>query len=232
MTAIEGVFFDLDGTLLDTADDFVVTVNQMLSDHNRPPMEEAVIRRNVSAGSRTLMQMAFNLEPGAKLEDKRNQFLEYYDLHIKDISRHSSAQLFPGISTLLDELDHREITWGIVTNKPREYTLPLLDQLKLRNRSKVIICPEDVQQTKPHPESLFLACEQTRCAPEKSVYIGDHFRDIEAGRLAGMTTVAALYGYIADNDDPDTWQADVNVQNAEEFHQWLQKINWKIPVSA
>ena len=226
MTAIEGIFFDLDGTLVDTADDFVITINRMLADAERAPMEPECIRRNVSAGSRILMQMAFELTPGDALEQKRNEFLHRYDCHIQDKSRPSSATLYPYIPELLNNIEQQGITWGIVTNKPRPYALKILEQLELLDRSAVLVCPEDVSKTKPHPEALLQACQKTRCTPERSLYIGDHGRDIQAGKAAKMLTVAALYGYIADSDDPSQWQADLSIQNVSELNRWLEQKNW------
>ena len=228
MNAIDGIFFDLDGTLVDTAEDFVVTVNQILSAYQRPPLPAHIIRRNVSAGSRALMQLAFELPPGEKLAQKRNEFLKYYDRHIRDAQRDSFSTLYPGMNDLLDELEQRQIPWGIVTNKPRHYALQLLKQLGLLDRSHTLVCPDDVAKAKPDPESLLLACQQTGCEPVKSIYIGDHLRDIDAGREAGMHTVAARYGYIAEDDDPDQWQADLNIDNARELHDWLINSDWKL----
>lgn len=229
MRAIEGIFFDLDGTLLDTADDFVVTVNQMLADHQRPPVDGGIIRQHVSCGARKLMQLAFNLSPGKALEEKRELFLYYYDQHIKDHDRSSFAHPYPGILPLLEALESRNIAWGIITNKPKFYTIPLMEQVGLMQRSQTLICPEDVTNAKPDPQALFLACEQTRCTARNCVYIGDHARDIAAGKSAGMTTVAAHYGYIAADDNPNQWQADVNIHNVPQLHQWLEDHNWRLP---
>lgn len=228
MKAIEGVFFDLDGTLLDTAEDFVITVNQMLTDHQHPAMDGHVIRRNVSAGSRALMKLAFNLTPGDELEQKRALFLQYYDRHIQDHRRSTFAQPYPGILPLIEELERRDIAWGIVTNKPRPYALSLIRQIGLLERSQAIVCPEDVKKPKPDPEALFLACKQASCSPEASVYIGDHLRDIEAGKKAGMITVAAHYGYIAEGDDPALWGADLDIDNVQQLHHWFEQHNWQI----
>ena len=229
MNAIDGIFFDLDGTLADTAEDFIFTVNQMLREHGRPPVPADIIRRNVSAGSSVLMQIAFNLPPGKKLAQKREEFLKYYDRHIRDADRPSFSTLYPGMEALLEELGERQVSWGIVTNKPRKYALQLLKQLDILDRSHTLVCPEDVKYAKPAPEALLLACQQTGCEPARSIYIGDHLRDIEAGRKAGMCTVAARYGYIAGDDNPDRWHADLSIENARELHDWLINSDWKLP---
>ena len=231
MRAIEGVFFDLDGTLLDTAADFVVTVNQMLSDHQQPPLDAQIIRQNVSNGSRRLMQLAFNLSAGAELEHKRALFLDYYDHYISNPERATQALPYPGIRALLAELDRRQIVWGVVTNKPRPYALPLMQQVGLMERCHAFVCPEDVQQPKPDPQALYLACQQANCNPGHCIYIGDHGRDIEAGKRAGMVTVAAHYGYIGEHDDPLRWQADCNINAASDLQLWLEQLNWQLPTA-
>lgn len=231
MKAIEGVFFDLDGTLLDTAADFIVTVNQMLKDYQHPLLNEQIIRQNISNGSRRLMQLAFNLPAGAELEHKRTQFLAYYDQHISNPDRTTCALPYPGIMALLAELDRRQIVWGVVTNKPRPYALPLMQQVGLMERCHAFVCPEDVQQPKPDPQALYLACQQANCNPGHCIYIGDHGRDIEAGKRAGMVTVAAHYGYIEAHDDPLRWQADCNINAAGDLHLWLEQLNWQLPAT-
>ncbi|MGB1271631.1 MAG: HAD family hydrolase [Endozoicomonas sp.] len=229
MPAIEGIFFDLDGTLLDTAEDFIVIINQMLEDEGRPPMDTAVIRSLVSEGSRALMQEAFQLQPGTELEKQREHFLDYYDQHICNHERESPATTYPGALPLIDELERRGIAWGIVTNKPRAYATTLIQQAGLLERTHALVCPDDVEHPKPNPQALLLACQQANCAPAQSVYIGDHLRDIQAGKKAGMVTVAAHYGYILDGDNPWQWQADLNINTLTELHHQLQQLNWKMP---
>jgi phosphoglycolate phosphatase len=105
-------------------------------------------------------------------------------------------------------LRHRGIGWGICTNKPRAYTEPLLAQLDLQPQPGSVVCPEDVTDRKPHPESLYRNCRDLDCSPHEAIYVGDHLRDIEAGRRAGMYTIAAAYGYIEPGDNPGSWGAD------------------------
>ncbi|MGI9276984.1 MAG: HAD family hydrolase [Endozoicomonas sp.] len=230
--AIEAVFFDLDGTLMDTASDFITVVNQMLGEDNQPLMPPDDIRSHVSAGSRKLVELAYGMDPGhPDVETQRQRLLDYYDRHINQPDRPEPARLYPGILELLAILDEKQIAWGIVTNKQEIYARPLIDQIGLLQRSKAIICPDHVKTPKPDPQALFLACEQAEVSPDACVYIGDHLRDIEAGKNAGMATIAALYGYIAANDNPEDWQADHNIQSASEIHPWLGLLNWRMPRS-
>ena len=226
---IEGIFFDLDGTLMDTADDFIFVVNQLQSDHGRPHTARDIIRKNVSAGSAMLTSIALDIPLShCDIEIYRKQLLKHYATHINNIHRTSPATLYPGIKDLLNELEHKGISWGIVTNKPVEYAIPLLKQVKLHDRSNTTICPEHVKKPKPDPQALLLACLKAKCLPERSIYIGDHKRDIDAGKQAGMTTIAALYGYISDNDNPAIWEAYFQAKSVNEIHQWLADRDWKI----
>lgn len=227
---IEGIFFDLDGTLLDTSEDFIFTVNKMLAEDHLPAMEGELIRSYVSEGSRKLVQLAYGLEPSdPKVEGLRNRLLDEYNDYISNDRREKAAKLYDGLPTLLNALDERAIPWGVVTNKPSVYATILLAQANLSHRSKTLICPDHVRLTKPNPEALLLACQQTDANPAKCIYVGDHWRDIEAGRNADMVTIAALYGFISPKDTPDQWHADYNVSSAEEILPLLEKYKWQLP---
>ena len=146
----------------------------------------------------------------------RQEFLSHYLIHLADETR-----LFPGMDELLSHLETREIPWGIVTNKPSLYTLPLLKALNLDQRCSVAICPDMVTHTKPQPEPMFKAADALGVAADKCVYVGDHQRDIEAGKRASMITVAVSYGYIQDNDSPANWEADYLVDTVFELSRLL-----------
>ena len=175
------------------------------AEHDRGPLDEDLIRSNVSNGARALTSLALDIdESDPVFEDKRLRLLELYSEVLGTV-----ADLYPGIQELLTTLSERGIGWGIATNKPRAYTEPLLARLALEPAPGSVVCPDDVAERKPHPESLYLNCRQLGCSPANSVYVGDHKRDIEAGRRAGMFTVAATYGYIEAHDDPDQWGASI-----------------------
>ncbi|WP_252179749.1 HAD-IA family hydrolase [Endozoicomonas sp. 4G] len=228
--AIEGIFFDLDGTLLDTSDDFIITLNKMLADDHLPAVNSELIRSHVSEGSRKLVQLAYDIESSdPRLECLRNRLLEEYDNHINNGGREKAAKLYDGMLMLLDALDDRAIPWGVVTNKPSAYAGTLLAQADLSHRSKTLICPDHVTLTKPAPEALLLACQKTGANPANCIYVGDHLRDIEAGRNAGMVTIAALYGFISPQDTPDQWHADYSVSSAQEILPLLEKHKWQLP---
>ncbi len=201
----QAVLFDLDGTLVDTAPDFVRIINKLRALHQLPPLPYDEIRAAVSAGARAMITVGFphydiNSPEFAAL---RQQLLNEYHANICQDSR-----VFTGLEQLLNNLEEQHIPWGIVTNKPRYLSEALLSALHLDTRCKVLVCPEDVKNTKPDPEPMYLACQTLNVDPTRCVYIGDHIRDIQAGNNANMLTIAVGFGYIVDGEDIQDWQAD------------------------
>ncbi|MEX2962383.1 HAD family hydrolase [Microbulbifer sp. TYP-18] len=215
---MKAVLFDLDGTLFDTAPDFVVVLNQLRRQEQLPPLAEENIRAAVSNGARGMVTLAFALgedDPG--FDDLHQRFLNLYLNHLA-----VKTVLFPGIETLLHTLAENSIAWGIVTNKPEAYTLPLLSAFAHLPPPGAVVCPDHVRDRKPHPEAVLLACTQIGCDPREAIYAGDHPRDIEAGRAAGMPTIACSYGYIGTDVDVTNWNADHRVSSANEIWPLLQ----------
>jgi phosphoglycolate phosphatase len=201
---LRAVLFDLDGTLLDTAPDFVTAVNLLRAEHGREPLPYEPIRRTVSHGARALVRLAFGIEDeDPAFEPLRRRLLALYEAHLL-----VDTAPFPGIAELLHALAARGIRWGVVTNKPNYLAEPLLARARLEPPADVLVCPDHVQRTKPDPEPLRLACARLGCAVTEAVYVGDHARDIQAGRNAGMRTIAATYGYLEPDEAVAQWQAD------------------------
>lgn len=210
------VLFDLDGTLLDTAADFVAVVNSMREQRGLSQRPDELIRAQVSNGSSALIRDGFGLASDhPDFAPLRQELLDQYLAHI---SVHTRP--FPGIAECLALLGQHNIPWGIVTNKPRLYSEALLSKQPLMHNCAVLVCPDDVRHSKPHPEPLLKACHTLGVAPVDTMYIGDHQRDIEAGRAAGMFTIAAAYGYIEESQ-PSEWQADLLVETAISLTEWL-----------
>ena len=215
---IRAVMFDLDGTLLDTAPDFIAVVNTLLQENKRDELPHHIIRASVSNGSKAMVMMAFAIEETHEnFQPLRARLLELYTQHIAVFTKP-----FPGIQDLLDKLAKHNIAWGIATNKPAAYTAPLMEQLNMLPAPAIVICPDHVQDSKPHPESLFLAAKELGCTPQEIIYIGDHQRDIECGKRAESITIAAAYGYVGD-ENIDNWKADYRVEHAEEIWPIIQK---------
>lgn len=221
MTNIAAVLFDLDGTLVDTAPDFVRVLNQVRAFDNLPPLPYELIRSQVSNGARALVKLGFNLaehDPG--FDERLQRLLEHYEAGLA-----VESHLFPGLDHCLAWLEQRDIPWGVVTNKPSRYTVPLLRGLALDQRCAVTVCPDHVTHKKPHPEPLLTACDWLSVDPARTVYVGDHIRDIEAGKAAGNITLAAAWGYVEQDSRVEQWLADDVVQTPADLQRWL-KAKW------
>lgn len=204
MTPLDAILFDLDGSLVDTAPDFYRICCELLEQEGYPSTEYETLRLSVSNGGKAVIQTAFQIDE--QHHDFQRLLTEMLTRYEQNPAQDSC--LFDGFEQLLCWLENQAIPWGIVTNKPARFTYPLLRQLKLLERCAVVICPDDVKRSKPDPEGLLLACEKIGQAPAKTLYVGDHKRDIDAGKAAGMRTLALTFGYIQPDDDPYNWGSD------------------------
>jgi 2-phosphoglycolate phosphatase len=197
------VLFDLDGTLADTAPDLAAALNRLRASHNLPPLALERVRPFASAGARGLVQAGFGAKPGDnEYAALRESFLEYYAENPCVDTR-----LFPGIAELLDEIARRSMAWGVVTNKATRFTERVLAGLGLA--PNCVVCGDTTPHLKPHPAPMLYAVEQLKLPASACVYLGDDLRDIQAGRAAGMRTVAVEWGYHhPDSGSPGAWNAD------------------------
>lgn len=217
-TPVKGMLFDLDGTMLDTAADFADIVQQMTEQAALPAIAFAAIHQTVSNGARALVELAFGIQHGhPDFEERLNTLLDLYAQRIVT----TKATLYPGMDALLQQLENAGIPWGIVTNKPERFSRPLLASLGLLARCDTLICPDQVTHSKPHPEPLLLACQRLEIDSHSAIYVGDHPRDIDAGRAAGMFTIAVRYGYLPATPPVEQWQADLIVDSVEHIRQRL-----------
>ena len=214
---LRAVLFDMDGTLLDTAPDFIAICQAMLAERGLPPVEGKRIRDVISGGARAMVAASFAMDPQDEgFEALRLEFLERYQ---RDCAVHS--RLFDGMETLLDDIEKGKLIWGVVTNKPVRFAEPIMQRLGLAERSAILICPDHVKNSKPDPEPLTLACTTLGLDPASVLFVGDDLRDIESGRDAGTRTAAVRYGYIHPEDNPDHWGADVVVDHPLELRKVL-----------
>lgn len=218
MSRIAGVFFDLDGTLVDTAPDFHAGINRLRLANGLPAMAYEPIRAVVSEGAKAVVRTGFpDIAPDSDAaEQLRLAFLADYVEHLADTS-----VVFAGLDDSLRLLERQGIVWGVVTNKSSTYTRPLMQALGLAVRSAATVSADEVVNSKPHPEPLFKAAGMAGVDASDCVYVGDHARDIEAGRRAGMLTVAVGWGYLPEVDSHTTWNADVVCDTPADFLRWL-----------
>jgi N-acetyl-D-muramate 6-phosphate phosphatase len=214
---IKAVLFDLDGTLADTAHDLGYALNRQRIARGLSALPIALIRTEASAGARGLLGLGFSIKPGDSGYDAmRAEFLDFYAEHL---CRETS--LFPGIAELLDQLDDRQLPWGIVTNKPARFTIPLMQELGLSQRAACVISGGDTTHSKPHPEPLLTASSAMAIAPDECIYLGDDIRDVQASLAAGMEPVIARYGYLGSASPPESWGARYLIDQPQELLGYL-----------
>ena len=210
---VTSVLFDLDGTLADTAPDLAYALNQQRLKRGMPELSVADIRIHASSGARGLLQQGFGIRPeDAGYLAMRDEFLDIYE---RNLAR--SSALFPGVSSLLDEIEDRGLAWGIVTNKAERFTFPLLRALRLINRASCVICGDTTLHAKPHPAPLIEALSRIRATSDECLYVGDDERDVQSGHAAGMKVVVVRYGYLGNGRPPEEWGTDLFVDTPEEL---------------
>jgi 2-phosphoglycolate phosphatase len=200
---IECVLFDLDGTLADTAPDLAYALNLLRAERGLEPVPVSTLRSHVSHGARGMLEAGLDLRPGDdEFIELRDRFLKLYeDNLVRD------SVLFDGMHDLLDGIEARGLSWGVVTNKAERFAVPLIAGLGLSVRTGCLVGGDTTGRAKPHPDPLLEGARRIGVDPLRCLYVGDDRRDVEAGIAAGMTPVVALYGYLH-GADPHDWGAD------------------------
>lgn len=207
------VFFDLDGTLIDSAPDLAGACNELRRSRGLDDLPFAVLRPLVGSGARGMVGAAFGLAPG---DDGylllRDAFLALYEARMTRRTR-----VFDAVRPVLGWLDGEGTPWGIVTNKATRFAAPLVESLGLGARMATLVCGDTTAHAKPHPQPLLEAARRVGAAPERCVYVGDDYRDVVAGRAAAMHTIVAGWGYLGAGDAPEAWGADAIVEEPDEL---------------
>jgi N-acetyl-D-muramate 6-phosphate phosphatase len=211
---IRAVLFDLDGTLIDSAPDLAGAANDMRVQRGLAPYPLAHFRPMVGSGARGMVGRAFDVAPPApEFAPLRDEFLQRYEARMTQDTR-----VFPEVLPLLDAL---AMPWGIVTNKATRFSDPLVRALGLLARAGTLVCGDSTPHAKPHPEPLLEAARRMRVEAGACVYVGDDLRDVQAGKAAGMTTVAVAWGYLGLGESIEAWGADHIVQTPQQLLQLL-----------
>lgn len=213
----EAVLFDLDGTLADTAPDLGAAANLLLEQEGRLPKTLSALRPYTSQGVRGLLKAGFDIEPAhADYAGLAQRFLDIYATRLCEDTR-----LFDGIPELLDALEHMGLCWGIVTNKRKRFTDPLVERLALTPRTSCVVSGDTTAEAKPSPMPILHACDLLACQPQRTLYVGDDKRDIQAGQAAGCLTVAVSYGYLGHSGPLDSWGADLIIDHPADLASYL-----------
>ena len=204
---LRAVLLDLDGTLVDTAPDMVGSLNRVLVSYNMPPADVAAASKLVSNGGKALIEFGFNDSIGKgdipSVEELVQEFLCDYKQHVA-----KQSFVYEGMHEVLEYCERNALKWGVITNKPLHLAKDLLEGLGLLDRCAILLGGDSLPVKKPDPIPMLHTCMVLSLAPSECLYVGDHLRDIQAGKAAGMDTAAALWGYIADSENPEEWNAE------------------------
>ncbi len=216
-TIVKAILFDLDGTFADTAPDLAAALNHVRTTRHLPPVPLEMLRPQASHGSIGLLKVGLNVTPDSPdFQTLRDIFLDHYAHHIC-----VNTKLFAGIAELITELEQRNIKWGIVTNKPHRFTVPLMEALGYAKRAACLISGDTCTHAKPHPEPMLAACKFIKVKPEQCLYLGDDKRDMEAANAANMRGIIANYGYVSEDVSVQGWQAHGSVNHPMELLTYL-----------
>ena len=218
ITEVQAVLFDLDGTLIDSAPDLAGAGNDMRIARGLAPYPLAHFRPMVGAGARGMLGRAFDVGPqDDDFDALRDEFLQRYEARMTRETR-----VFPDMLAVLDALGAARMPWGIVTNKAARFSEPLVRSLGLSSRAAALVCGDTTPYAKPHPAPLLEATRRMGATAAACIYVGDDLRDVQAGRAAGMATVAVGWGYLGSGEPIDTWGADHVVQIPADLLKLLQ----------
>ena len=213
--ALDMVLFDLDGTLVDSAPDLVGALNQLRAEQGLPPQPLKTLRPFVGTGAKGMVGAGLQVFPeDAAFSALKDRFLALYAQRLQQ-----ETALFAGMTQVLAQLEAQGVRWGIVTNKSERFAQPLVAGLALN--PAVLVCGDTTPFSKPHPEPLLHAARQLAVPAQRVVYVGDDLRDVQAGRAAGMRTLAAAWGYLGPGEAPEHWAADGLLTQPEDLLEWL-----------
>jgi phosphoglycolate phosphatase len=216
MKKLSCVLFDLDGTLVDTAPDLIACLNFALEQHGFSTVSTKDVKPHVSFGATAMINASVDLDDTTHANVLFTMLKEYEN----NIARYS--RFFDGILEVLDFIETQNLLWGIVTNKRERFTLPLVQALALQHRAACVISGDTTPYSKPHPAPLFEACKRANVSAAECVYIGDAAHDVMAGNNAKMHTLAATYGYLQENDNPENWGANSLIHSPQQLLAWLK----------
>jgi phosphoglycolate phosphatase len=183
---LEGVIFDLDGTLVNSLHDIATCINLTRGELGLLPLPEREITSLVGEGSAALVRATVPV-PEEGFDAAVERYHANYTLHVLDTTR-----LFPGMEALLRRLAGRPL--AVVTNKNERIAHLVLEGLGIRPLFSVVLCGESLPKKKPDPLPVRVTLERFGLPAHKVGLIGDGLHDVAAGKAAGVITIAVSYG--------------------------------------
>lgn len=217
------VFFDLDGTLVDTCQDIMLAINNLCRELDKPLANQKLLKDNISFGIEKILPIALNIKVTDLTQKELLTLKNKFKLLYKQ-SKFQASKLFPGVKELINYLKKQNIQIAVVTNKVSEFAIPILEQVNLIDQidclatSDMVICP------KPAPDLVLFAIDKLQVNPKKCIFIGDAEQDILAGKAAGVKTIAALFGYVGNVQNALKWPADYFVEKPTDLLSLINKI--------
>ncbi|HEU0230173.1 MAG TPA: phosphoglycolate phosphatase [Burkholderiaceae bacterium] len=221
--------FDLDGTLLDTLDDLTDAVNAMRADYGQPALTRAVVETYVGKGTdylvmRSLAHDVLNQPP---TPDDISEALKRFTSHYRRLCG-DRATLYPGVVEGLAAFRDRGLKLAVVTNKPTEFTGPLLEHMGIAHFFEHLVCGDTCARKKPDPMPFLHACSLLGVEPGSALAVGDSINDAQAARAAGITVLAVPYGYRG-GQDVRTLPVDGIVTSIENAAHWAAQHQERSP---
>ncbi|MBS0432132.1 MAG: HAD-IA family hydrolase [Proteobacteria bacterium] len=212
---LAAMFFDLDGTLVDSAPDLHDALVALCDETGMAAPAYEAVRAVTSRGARAVLSTAFGAQDHEAIDAILPRYLDLYQA-----TRYARTLPFPGIDALLEKLESLGIPWGVVTNKAGFLTAPLLVRLGYADRVAAVVAGDTLPVRKPDPQTILHACAQAGVDPAHCAYVGDDPRDVQAGRGAGAYTIVADWGYL-DPREARGWGGDAHAANAAQIAGWL-----------
>lgn len=207
--SVRALIFDLDGTLIDSKQDLIRSVNAMLMEMGRETLHEDTISGYIGHGAPKLVARA--LGNGATEEECERAlkfFLQNYDEHKLD-----STRPYPGVPEALEEL--RQFPLAVLTNKPVRVSNRILEGLGLAKYFRAVYGGNSFETKKPDPLGAKIILEELGAAPTQAMMIGDSEVDVQTARNAGTLAAAVNYGFGA--HDRAAYPADVYLNRLTEL---------------
>jgi phosphoglycolate phosphatase len=188
---VKFVVFDLDGTLIDSRRDLADSANAMLAEYGAGPLEDDVIVSMVGSGAATLVKRVITVAGvDAPLDEALARFLSAYD---QRLTHHTRP--YAGIPALLDELQAPRMSMAVLTNKPLEQSVRILDAFDLSKHFQWVVGGDGRWPRKPAPDGMQFLMQQADADAAETVLVGDSTIDLQTSRNAGVGICLARYGF-------------------------------------